>query len=63
MTGNPLRDELGTLDWDPNALLPIDQKDVRSPLSGSPSSTRAGRTGSNDYNIIGFGHENTQGPS
>jgi len=60
---DPLGDKLCTLDWDANALLSIDQKDFSSSLSSSPSSTLAGRTGSDDDNIIGFDHESTQVPS
>jgi hypothetical protein len=35
MTGNPLRHELGTLDWNSKVLSPVDQKDLCTPLSCS----------------------------
>jgi hypothetical protein len=54
ITGNPLRDELGALDWNSNALSPVDQKDPCSLLSGSLSCARTCGTRPDDDNIVGF---------
>jgi hypothetical protein len=52
MTANPLRDELGTLDWNSKTLSPVDQKNLCPMLSGSLSRTGTCWASPNDYNIV-----------
>jgi hypothetical protein len=54
MTANPLRDELGTLDWNSKALSPVDQKDLCPTLRCSLCCTGTCRASPDDYNIVRF---------
>jgi hypothetical protein len=51
MTANPLRDELGTLDWNSKVLFPVNQKNLCPTLSRSLSCTGPCWASPDDYNI------------